>query len=1008
MLVLHAALVERSLLLWAERSADTLEEADRTLKTLKKGSKPFTAYAWLPCADGAPLASNPLIAEAPAADSKARLERRNVTCIRLSWDDALDLLCSCMGKKLLAPGLLIGSDLCFWADALRFAGLLVYKKAYLPGLEARAGSYAAVWEPAVDGEDHQTMAGLAASMPPAARALRMEEEKEPPLSAPEEVLGRFLAGAVDALVRGAARDGGRARGRASARHPAGGFDSLHDHWLHALSASDGAIDAAPAELEKLRAQIADWRKPISLAVRSPYRLCFRLEEPPEAEGDGRWYVRYLVQPVDDMSLLIPVPEAFGAQGKKVLARAAGAGSVREAVLSALGRASTLSPQIERSLRKSVPDGYSLNETGAYEFLSSTSTLLDRSGFGVLLPSWWTRKGGKLRLSVGARVKSSTLQGQAGMTLDKVLNVHWEVALGSQVLTREELESLAALKAPLVKVRGQWVAMSAEEIQAALAFWKGKTGSRMKARDLLALSLGTSAAVAGMDFRGVQASGWIGELLERLRGDSRFAELASPSGFQGTLRPYQARGYSWLSFLSQWGLGACLADDMGLGKTVQTLAFIQARRESGENNPFLLVCPTSVVANWKKEASRFTPDLPVIIHHGLGRKKGESLKIEAERQAMVISTYGLVHRDLEHLAGIRWAGVILDEAQNIKNPEAKQARAVRSFSAGCRFALTGTPVENHVGDLWSIMEFLNPGLLSNRSEFKRRFFIPIQANRDADAVLRLKRLTGPFILRRLKTDPTVISDLPKKMEMKVWCTITKEQASLYKAVVDEAEDALEGADGIARKGVILATLTKLKQVLNHPAHFLKDNSQVAGRSGKLQRLTEMLEEVLESGERSLLFTQFSEMGEILRAYLEATFGEEAPFLHGGVPRARRDALVERFQNDEKAPHFFILSLKAGGTGLNLTRANHVFHYDRWWNPAVESQATDRAFRIGQKKNVEVHSFLCSGTVEEHIDELIERKKEVAGSVVGAGEAWLSELSNTEIRKLFQLRAEVQGE
>jgi SNF2 family DNA or RNA helicase len=366
----------------------------------------------------------------------------------------------------------------------------------------------------------------------------------------------------------------------------------------------------------------------------------------------------------------------------------------------------------------------------------------------------------------------------------------------------------------------------------------------------------------------------------------------------------------------------------------------------------------------------------------------------------------VHRDLEHLAAVSWAGVILDEAQNIKNPEAKQARAVRSLSANCRFALTGTPVENHVGDLWSIMEFLNPGLLGNREQFKRRFFIPIQANRDPEAAAGLKRLTAPFILRRLKTDPRVISDLPKKTEMKVWCSITREQASLYKAVVNDAEEKLEAADGIQRRGVILATLTKLKQVLDHPAHFLKDNSRIEGRSGKLQRLTEMLAEVLENDERALIFSQFAEMGEILRVHLEATFGEEAPFLHGGVPRARRDAMVERFQSDERAPHFFILSLKAGGTGLNLTRANHVFHYDRWWNPAVENQATDRVFRIGQKKNVEVHALLCSGTVEEHIDELIEKKKQVAADVIGTGEAWLTELSNSEIRHVLKLRAEIQ--
>ncbi len=1004
MIVLHSGLVDHALLLWAEPLAASLDEAGDALAPLAKHGTRIEAHVWVPFAGERPLASNPML-EASVSTGKApapTLACRPVACLRLAWDDAIGFLCTCMDRKVVAPGILIGADLRFWANALRFAGLLAHRMAYLPGLVKRGARFFAAWEPVIDGDDRRILARLSAAMPPSARALAMEPGGEPPARAPRQALEDFLGAALDALVRTTARLGAiPSRWAAPARGPRG-FDSLHDQWMHALRASNPALDAEPAELERLAAQIEGWRTPLSLSVHSPYRLVFRLEEPPDerpGHASSRWYVRYLVQPVADESLLIPAADGLRAKGKS---------EIREFVLSALGRASALSPEIDRSLKSSAPAGYHLDETGAYRFLSSVSASLDQSGFGVLLPSWWTRKGARVRLSVGARVKSSTLKGSAGMTLDKVLGVRWEVALGDQVLSQEELETLAALKAPLVKVRGQWVAMNAEEIKAALAFWKGKGETRMKARDIVTLSLGAASTVSGMEFRGVEAGGWIGELLGRLGSDSRFEELPPPDGFHGTLRPYQVRGYSWLSFLSQWGLGACLADDMGLGKTIQALAFIQARRRQGESRPFLLICPTSVVANWKKEAARFTPDCAVSVHHGVGRKKGQSLKAEAEAHAIVISTYSLAHRDLEHLAAVSWAGVILDEAQNIKNPDAKQARAVRSLSAECRFALTGTPVENHVGDLWSIMEFLNPGLLGSREQFKRRFFVPIQANRDPEAAAGLKRLTAPFILRRLKTDPRVITDLPKKTEMKVWCTLTREQATLYKAVVNDAEEKLKSADGIQRRGVILATLTKLKQVLDHPAHFLKDNSRIGGRSGKLERLTEMLAEVLDNGERALIFSQFAEMGQILRAHLEATFGEEAPFLHGGVPRSRRDAMVERFQSDERAPHFFILSLKAGGTGLNLTRANHVFHYDRWWNPAVETQATDRVFRIGQKKNVEVHALLCSGTVEEHIDELIEKKKQVAGAVIGAGEAWLTELSNSEIRQLLRLRAEIQEE
>ncbi len=448
--------------------------------------------------------------------------------------------------------------------------------------------------------------------------------------------------------------------------------------------------------------------------------------------------------------------------------------------------------------------------------------------------------------------------------------------------------------------------------------------------------------------------------------------------------------------------------MGLGKTVMALALLQRDWETRGRRPVLLVCPTSVVGNWQKEAARFAPDLPVMVHHGVSRRRGAAFAQEAGRQAMVISSYALLHRDVDTLKQVPWVGVILDEAQNIKNPETKQARAARALTADYRLALTGTPVENSVGDLWSLMEFLNPGFLGTQTAFKRTFFVPIQAGRDPEAVTQLKRLTGPFILRRLKTDKAIIADLPEKLEMKVFCTLTREQASLYAAVVQEASSALDATEGIERRGLVLATLSKLKQVCNHPAQFLGDNSAIPGRSGKLARLTEMLEEILQVGDRALVFSQFAEMGEILRRHLQETFGREVLFLHGGVPKAQRDRMIARFQGDGDGPPVFILSLKAGGTGLNLTRATHVFHFDRWWNPAVENQATDRVFRIGQTMNVQVHKFLCVGTLEEKIDELIERKQALAEGIVGTGEGWLTELSTAELKALFALRKEAVGE
>jgi SNF2 family DNA or RNA helicase len=400
---------------------------------------------------------------------------------------------------------------------------------------------------------------------------------------------------------------------------------------------------------------------------------------------------------------------------------------------------------------------------------------------------------------------------------------------------------------------------------------------------------------------------------------------------------------------------------------------------------------------------------VLVHHGGRRPRGEDFVATAGAHDLVLSSYALLHRDIAHLGAVAWAGVVLDEAQNVKNSETRQARAARALRCRWRVALTGTPVENHVGDLWSLFEFLNPGLLGGEAEFKRDFFIPIQARRDGAAQARLKHLTGPFVLRRLKTDRDIVPDLPAKMEMNVFCNLTREQATLYAAVVKEAtEDIASATEAIERKGRVLAALSRLKQVCNHPAQFLGDNSPLPGRSGKLARLTEMLEEVLEARERALVFTQFAVMGGMLRSHLQETFGREVLFLHGGVPRGQRDRMVSRFQKDEDAPPFFVLSLKAGGTGLNLERANHVFHFDRWWNPAVEDQATDRAFRIGQTRPVQVRKLVCAGTLEEKIDELIARKRGLAESVVGAGEGWLTELSLDELRFVMALRPEAVSE
>ncbi|MCG3162682.1 MAG: RNA polymerase-associated protein RapA [Acidobacteria bacterium] len=1031
MIIIHAGFLDYQLWLWGEAPAETSPEAParRGRKTSAKSKPknqnrlPFdagderllaalnevvsglkmnksdveTATVWLPTADGQPVASSSLIAEPPSSKSKAEIAPWAVAAIPLSTAEAVDLLCRCVDRETLAQGVIVGHDLAFWASAMRLSGAMVAREQFLPAIEAIEDFYRARWEPVFAGADAQRAQRLAKTMPQVCRALTSSDAGAPPDAPALSALESFIGEVVDYLVRSA-----------STPKKVSSIESAHDQWLGALRSLDGVIDSSSSEMAKLADQTREWRRPIMVSADAPFRLCFRLEEPDKSPD---WRVRYLLQASDDPSLLVPVADAWKAKGRVATALKRGKFDPREYLLSTLGQAAGLSPHIERSLKTAAPGGYDLDAIGAHDFLTEKAWMLEQAGYGVMLPAWWTRKGTKLRLSMRANVKSPKLQGSSGLSLDQIVQFDWQVALGGELLSLEELQALAKLKSPLVQVRGQWVELNADEIQAALDFWKKKASDKATMRDVVQMALGRAKTPGGLAFDGVTADGWIGEFLGKLEGRSAFEELPVPEEFHGELRPYQTRGYSWLGFLKQWGLGACLADDMGLGKTVQALALIEREWHANGKRPTLLVCPTSVIGNWQKEAARFTPDLPVMIHHGIARAKGAAFKKDAEKHAIVVSSYPLLQRDYGAFENVNWSGVILDEAQNIKNPETKQARAARALKSDYRVALTGTPVENNVGDLWAIMEFLNPGFLGTQGEFKKTFFIPIQAQRDADASARLKRLTGPFILRRLKTDKTIIADLPEKNEMKVFCTLTKEQASLYAAVAEDAVKTIKDSEGIQRKGVVLATLSKLKQVCNHPAQFLGDNSAIPGRSGKLARLTEMLEEALAAGDRALVFSQFAEMGGIIQKHLQETFGHEVLFLHGATPKKQRDRMVERFQSsngDGNGPRVFVLSLKAGGTGLNLTAANHVFHFDRWWNPAVENQATDRAFRIGQKRNVQVHKFICAGTLEDKIDEMIESKQAIAASIVGAGENWLTELSTDQLRDLFTLRQDAVSE
>ena len=925
---------------------------------------------------------------------------------------ALALLNDLPRPEALAPRVALGTDLRFWSLAGKLALELLARQQFAPTLTHENGNFCATWVPVLDRpEDLRRVERLARAMPPVCRALAPFQAKgeppEPP--APRTLLKDFLGAMVDTAVRAWAPPLLRVVTKRDA-------PALRA-WLTALFRADPSVDASPRGLDKFHAEVARWLEQLLAGAEAPFRLCFRLEPPvpPEDEEEmplwtppDEWAVRFFLQARDDPSLLVPAGLVWREQGSTLRYLDRRFDKPQERLLTGLGQAARLFPPLETSLRTARPEACHLDTEQAYTFLREAAPLLEQSGFGVLVPQWWKKR--HKRLGVHATI--SPADGKGILNLNALVRFRWQLALGDQTVAPEEFAHLAALKLPLVQVRGEWVELQPEQIEAAIRFWEKRAAEEeMALREALLMGLAEEGEVGELPVVGVETEGWVRDLLRRLSGGEPLTELSPPPTFVGQLRPYQVRGFSWLDFLRRWGLGACLADDMGLGKTIETIAFILHDLENGrDDGPVLILCPTSVVGNWAREIARFAPSLRVMVHHGSDRASGEEFAARARQAHVVISTYALARRDEETLREVKWAGVVLDEAQKIKNPAAKQTQAIRRLPAGYRIALTGTPVENRLSELWSIMQFLNPGYLSSQKSFRTNFARPIERYQDQEAAARLRKLVQPFVLRRLKTDPTIIQDLPDKLEHKVYCTLTPEQATLYQAVVEDAMLQVDEAKGIQRKGLVLSMLTRLKQICNHPAQFLGDGSSLPDRSGKLARLGEMLEEVLSVDERALVFTQYAGMGTLLQQYLQDLFGSEVLFLYGGTPAKQRDRMIARFQEERSlpGPPIFILSLKAGGLGLNLTRANHVFHFDRWWNPAVENQATDRAFRIGQTKDVWVHKFVCGGTLEERIDELIESKKALAESVIGAGEGWLTELNTDQLREMVTLSRDAVGD
>ncbi|MDJ0843421.1 MAG: DEAD/DEAH box helicase [Crocosphaera sp.] len=898
----------------------------------------------------------------------------------------------------------IGEDLKFWTHLYRWSLDLLTRGKYLPGIEQEENDYYGRWYPLLDSlVDQQRFSTFLQSIPNSCLAYHNLSEGE--LSdtwLKQSIILDFFSQIIDQQVRQF-------------------FDvsitpnSFIQKWLHSLTQKSPKFEASELEIKGLKNALSNWTSSLDEYIISPdnqqlelnqVRVCFQLETPKKSKKkseQSNWRLTYCLQALDEPTFLISANVIWDNPVPQLVWSNRTIDNPQETLLKGLGLASRLYYLIEESLQENEPIYCELDPIQVYEFIRSIANILKDNGLGVVLPSSLEKGVEEKRLGISL---SAEVKGKKGkkLSLKSLLNYKLNLAIGEQIISKKDFEKLLAQKSPLVEVKGEWIALQPSDVKAAQEiFNKSYEPLELSVEDALRFSIGDSSTIAKLPITNFEATGELANLINTINNNESIPIIENPIGFKGQLRPYQQRGVGWLAFLEKWGLGACLADDMGLGKTPQLIGFLlHLKSEEMLQQPTLVICPTSVLNNWEREVKKFAPSLSTLIHHGDKRSKGKAFAKQVNQKNIIITSYSLLHRDIKSFEQVEWQGIVLDEAQNIKNPQAKQSQAVRQLSTQFRIALTGTPVENRLTELWSILDFLNPEFLGTQQFFRRRFATPIEKYGDKQSLQIMRSLVRPFILRRLKTDKTIIQDLPEKQEMTIFCGLSSEQAKLYQELVDNSLIEIEEKTGIERKGLVLSLLMKLKQICNHPAHFLKQKHLTeAEKSGKLLRLEEMLEELITEGDHALIFTQFSEWGKLLKPYLQKKLQQEVLFLYGATRRIQRQEMIDRFQQDPNGPRIFILSLKAGGTGLNLTRANHVFHIDRWWNPAVENQATDRAFRLGQKRNVQVHKFVCTGTLEEKINEMLESKQKLAEQTVDTGEQWLTELDTDQLRNLLLL-------